>query len=274
MHSIGTARRRHWRVHTKENETMKEHWPQTLWVARHGQSAGNVARDAAEAAGLPLIDVQFRDIDTPLSDLGMEQATALGRWFGEMPRAERPEVVLCSPYVRARETARLLMEAAGWRVGEHVRLRVDERLREKEFGILDRLTVHGIRQKYPELNEQRGHVGKFYFRPPGGESWCDVILRLRSLTEMITREHGGERVLVVAHQVIVNCMRYLIENMDEAQILAIDRMGDVPNCAITSYRLDPVAGCLRPDLVNFVAPLVEAGAPVTVEPDAPAAAKP
>jgi hypothetical protein len=66
-----------------------------------------------------------------------------------------------------------------------VRLRIDERLREKEFGLLDRLTRHGIQQKYPELHEQRAHVGKFYFRRPGGESWCDVILRLRSLTEMI-----------------------------------------------------------------------------------------
>jgi broad specificity phosphatase PhoE len=253
---------------------MKEHWPQTLWIVRHGQSAGNVARDAAEAAGMVLIDVEFRDIDVPLSELGVEQSLALGRWFGELPAAERPQVVLCSPYVRARETARLIMEQADLRAGRDVRLRIDERLREKEFGILDRLTRHGIRQKYPELNEQRGHVGKFYFRPPGGESWCDVILRLRSLTEMITREHGGERVLVVAHQVIVNCMRYLVENLDEAQILAIDREGDVPNCAVTSYRLDASASQLRPDLVNFISPLVRARAPITVEPDLPAAPKP
>jgi broad specificity phosphatase PhoE len=249
-------------------------WPQTLWITRHGQSAGNVARDAAEAAGEVLIDIEFRDIDTPLSELGEQQSLALGRWFGDLPASQRPQVVLCSPYVRARATARLLMEAAGWQAGEQVRLRVDERLREKEFGILDRLTKHGIRHKYPELSEQRGHVGKFYFRPPGGESWCDVILRLRSLTEMITREHAGERVLVVAHQVIVNCMRYLLENLDEERILAIDREADVPNCSVTSYRLDAQAHCLKPDLVNFVAPLLEAGAPVTVEPDVPAAAKP
>jgi len=57
-------------------------WPQTIWIVRHGQSAGNVARDAAEAAGLPLIDIMTRDVDTPLSDLGREQAQALGRWFG------------------------------------------------------------------------------------------------------------------------------------------------------------------------------------------------
>jgi broad specificity phosphatase PhoE len=253
---------------------MKEHWPQTLWIVRHGQSAGNVARDAAEAAEHPMIDVEFRDIDTPLSDLGVQQSMALGGWFGSLPAQEKPQVVLCSPYIRARDTARLMMEQAGLREGVDVRLRKDERLREKEFGILDRLTRFGIAQKHPELNEQRGHVGKFYFRPPGGESWCDVILRLRSLTEMITREHGGERVLVVAHQVIVNCMRYLVENLDEAQILAIDKLGDVPNCSVTSYRLDAEGSALLPDLVNFVAPMLETGTPVTVAPDAQAAPKP
>jgi broad specificity phosphatase PhoE len=252
---------------------MHQQWPRTLWIVRHGQSAGNVARDAAEAAGLPVIDIVERDIDTPLSELGQRQAVALGHWFGELPAERRPEVLLCSPYVRARETARLLRDAAGLS-NEALRLRVDERLREKEFGILDRLTRFGIRQKYPELSDQRLHVGKFYFRPPGGESWCDVILRLRSLLEMITREHGGRRVLLVAHQVIVNCMRYLVECLDEEQILAIDRRGDVPNCGVTSYEYDAAGDELVPDLVNFVAPLRDAGEPVTVEPDALAAPKP
>ncbi len=252
---------------------MQEKWPRTLWIVRHGQSAGNVARDAAEAAGHPVIDIAERDIDVPLSELGRRQARALGHWFGELPDERRPEVILCSPYVRARETAHLLLEASGLGA-QTVRLRFDERLREKEFGILDRLTVFGIRQKYPELGEQRSHVGKFYFRPPGGESWCDVILRLRSLLEMMTREHCGQRVLVVGHQVIVNCMRYLIECMDEAQILAIDKRGDVPNCGVSSYEYDAHSDGLQADLVNFVAPLRQAGAPVTVADDAPAAPKP
>ncbi len=248
-------------------------WPQTLWVVRHGQSAGNVARDQAEAAGLPVIDIQFRDIDTPLSDLGAAQSRALGRWFGSLPAERRPDVVLCSPYLRALETARILADAAGaW--GGSVRIRQDERLREKEFGILDRLTRRGIAQKHPELDAQRAHVGKFYFRPPGGESWCDVILRLRSLTEMVTREHAAQRVLIVAHQVVVNCMRYLIEGMDERQILAIDAEGDVPNCGVTSYRLAESGQRLELDLVNFLAPLEAAGVPATAAPDAPAAPKP
>jgi len=245
--------------------------PQTVWVVRHGQSAGNVARDAAEANGLQVIDIATRDIDVALSDLGRRQSQSLGHWFGSLPLQERPQVLLCSPYVRARETAQLLLGSGG--ITEAVRLRMDERLREKEFGILDRLTHLGITQKYPELSQQRGHVGKFYFRPPGGESWCDVILRLRSLLEMAAREYAGQRVLVVAHQVIVNCMRYLIEQMDEATILGIDRLGDIPNCSVTSYRaVGDDDGNDQPryelDLVNFLAPLLDEGTPVTSEPDA------
>ncbi len=261
---------------------MEQKWPQTLWIVRHGQSAGNVAREAAELGGLVTIEIAHRDVDVPLSPLGERQAEALGDWFAALPRDARPEIVLSSPYVRARQTADRVLVALHGRSrprslnDETIACMSDERLREKEFGILDRLTPLGIRAKYPDLAEQRLHVGKFYFRPPGGESWCDVILRLRSFLDMLMREHRGDRVLVVAHQVIVNCLRYLLERLDEDQILAIDRLGDVPNCGITSYAFEPRAGRrgkLMLQLENFVSPLREVGAPVTAEPDRPAAPK-
>lgn len=254
----------------------EQRWPSQLWIVRHGQSAGNVARDAAEAAGLPLIDISTRDVDTPLSTLGEQQSLALGRWFGAMPADARPTVVMTSPYIRARHTTSLMLEAAGLDGSSVVQL-VDERLREKEFGVLDRLTRSGIRDKFPELSEQRQHVGKFYFRPPGGESWCDVILRLRSVIDAIMLDYSGERIVIVGHQVIVNCFRYLLENLDEAGILAHDRLEDVPNCSVTSYEFDPTLGkhgAMALRLVNFVAPLEETGTPVTEEPDIPAAPNP
>ena len=258
---------------------MEQKWPQTLWIVRHGQSAGNVARDAAEASGLHLIDIAERDMDVPLSPLGQRQADALGHWFAQLPDGARPQIVLSSPYLRARQTGNRVLAALRTEADDDdvIACIHDERLREKEFGILDRMTTFGIREKYPELAEQRRHVGKFYFRPPGGESWCDVILRLRSFLDMLAREHRGDRVLVVAHQVIVNCMRYLLERLDEQQILEIDRVADVPNCGITSYAFDPGAGrrgklVLR--LENLVSPMREAGAAVTAEPDRPAAPKP
>ena len=250
-------------------------WPTHLWIVRHGESAGNVARDAATAAGHTHIDITTRDVDVPLSALGAEQSAALGRWFAAMPADARPNVVLASPYRRARHTAEIVRERAGLDT-DAVSFVFDERLREKEFGILDRLTRVGIERFHPEQARLRALLGKFYHRPPGGESWCDVILRLRSLVDTISRDHHGERVLVVCHQVIVLCLRYLLERMTEEEILAVDRAGDVANCAVTSYAYDPAVGqdgSLVLTAYNFVAPLEDAGAAVTAEPDAPAGAK-
>ncbi len=253
---------------------MEQKWPQEIWLVRHGQSSGNVARDAAEAAKGHLIDIAERDVDVPLSELGVRQSQALGDWFAAMPEEAQPNVVLHSPYLRAAETARIVKH--GIAPDSLLASQADERLREKEFGILDRLTTHGISHRYPELYEQRQHVGKFYFRPPGGESWCDVILRLRSVLDTLTREYARERVLIVGHQVTVNCFRYLLERLDESTILEYDRSGDVPNCSVTSYRFDPnqgKRGKLALKLVNFVAPLEASGTPITVSKDVPVAPK-
>jgi 2,3-bisphosphoglycerate-dependent phosphoglycerate mutase len=218
-----------------------QRWPQRLWVVRHGESAGNVARDAAYAAGVARIDIDERDVDVPLSDLGKEQSEALGHWFAQMPTDQRPDVVLSSPYLRARRTAEIVQAGGGLHV-DVTDFVVDERLREKEFGILDRLTRLGIQQHYPDQAEFRLALGKFYHRPPGGESWCDVILRLRSALDTISLHHGGQRVLLVSHQVVVLCLRYLLENLNEEQILAIDREGEVANCSVTEYAFRLILG--------------------------------
>jgi 2,3-bisphosphoglycerate-dependent phosphoglycerate mutase len=245
-------------------------WPDLLYIVRHGESAGNVAREVALEAGHPEIDIEMRDVDVPLSDLGRRQSEALGRWLGTLPVKQRPNIVLTSPYLRARHSAGLIVKTAGMSEDTYS-LVVDERFREKEFGVLDRLTAIGIKERFPDQAEFRRLLGKFYHRPPGGESWCDVILRLRSATEMISREYCGQRVLIVCHAVVVFCMRYLIEHMTEAELLAIDRKEEIANCSVTLYEHDPrlgPRGNLRLKKFNFVAPLEEAGAPVTSEPDA------
>lgn len=250
-------------------------WPDLLYIVRHGESAGNVARDAAIEAGEPMIDIDVRDVDVPLSQLGQRQATAVGRWFGALAPDDRPNIVLTSPYLRSRHTAGLIVKTAGMREDSYS-LIVDERLREKEFGVLDRLTAVGVKEQFPDQAEFRRLLGKFYHRPPGGESWCDVILRLRSVTEMISREHCGDRVLIVCHAVVVLCMRYILEHLTEAELLAVDKKAEIANCSVTSYEYDETLGqrgALRLKLFNFVAPLEEAGAPVTSEPDAKVGAR-
>ena len=237
--------------------------PASLLVVRHGESAGNVARDAAEAQGLERIDIALRDVDVPLSETGLRQAEALGHRLGADP--EPPTVVWCSPYVRAQQTARHALEVAGL----DVPVLLDERLREREFGVLDGLTRKGITAVFPDESERRARIGKFFHRPPGGESWSDVLLRLRSGWRDLREDHEGERVLLVAHQVVVLLVRYLLEDLDEAGVMEVDRAGDVRNCGVTTYVRDGE----RMRLVEYddVSHLREEHEPVTAEPDASAA---
>lgn len=249
---------------------MRQNWPERLYLVRHGQSQGNVARDAADEAGLHEIDIDVRDVDVPLSGRGVRQAQAAGRWFASLPRAERPEVVLSSPYVRAKQTAEIICKQDAL-AGGPVRTIVDERLREREFGIFDRLTAVGIRERFPDEAAHRRRLGKFYHRPPGGESWADVILRLRSAMNTINLHYCNKRVLIVCHQVVVLCFRYILEALDEETILRIDKEGDVLNCGIAAYDFDPdPQGICIPELSlwNYGAALEAEGAPKTSAPDA------
>jgi broad specificity phosphatase PhoE len=247
---------------------LRHDWPRRLWVVRHGESAGNVASERAEEAGAQLIDLATRDADTPLSALGHRQSEALARWFADMPAAQRPTVIYVSPFVRARQTAEHIARVLGL---PRSAMALDERLREREFGVLDMHTRHGIAARFPELHEQRRRVGKFYFRPPGGESWCDVILRLRSVVEVLRRDHARDRVLVVAHQVLVNCARYLLENLDEATLLALVRRAEIANCGVTEYQrtVQDELPSMRLVRFNYVLPLADAGEPVTRSADVP-----
>jgi broad specificity phosphatase PhoE len=240
----------------------------SLWLLRHGQSIGNVAADEARAAGDHRLDLTDRDMDVPLSDLGRSQAKAFGDWLRDQPDDEQPDVVVTSPYQRAAQTARVVVVTADL----DVRVVHDERLREREFGILDLLTRPGIEAAYPQEAARRARLGKFYYRPPGGESWVDVALRLRSFRDSLVREHAERRVLVVAHEVPIILMRYLLEDLDEQAALALSASSTVANCSLTTY-VRSADGRLALDKNAWVAPLEREHTPVTDEPDAPVASR-
>ncbi|WP_203667221.1 histidine phosphatase family protein [Cellulomonas pakistanensis] len=229
-----------------------------LVLVRHGESEGNVAATSAERSGEQTVGVPWRDADTPLSATGEEQARALGAHLATLPPDEAPEVVWCSPYVRARRTAELALEKAGL----PLRTVVDERLRDRELGILDGLTSHGVDARFPDEAARRDRLGKMYFRPPGGESWADVALRLRSVVGDIERHEDGRRVLVVCHDAVIWLLRYVCEGMTEDQLMAQVAEHSVRNASVTVLVGGP--GGWRAEVVDDVAHL--AGADVTEHP--------
>lgn len=190
-------------------------------LVRHGESAGNVARAAALRAGAQVIDLPWREADIPLSPRGREQAARLGRWLAGQ---EPPDVVLSSPYLRSLETARLATGRAD--------IRLDERLRDRDMGAFYRLTPAGIRARYPEEWERLRENGKFYHRPPGGESWADIALRLRSFLRDLPREG---RVLISSHDAVIFVFAYLLEGLTEAELMRLEREA-VANCSVSHWR--------------------------------------
>lgn len=200
-----------------------------LFLVRHGESIGNVARHRAWDAGAEVIELGGRDADVPLTDRGREQARALGRFLATLPADRAPDAVWSSPFVRARDTARIVCADAGLTL----ETRVDERLRDRELGILDGLTGRGIAARFPAEAVRKRALGKFYHRPPGGESWTDVALRVRSLLRDVDDEEPGRRVLVVAHDAVVLLIRYVYEHLAEAELLEISRTTPVANASLT-----------------------------------------
>lgn len=231
--------------------------PAALVLVRHGESVGNLAAAAAAESGAERLELETRDADTPLSDRGQEQARALGTWWRALPEHDRPHAVWCSPYLRARQTATTALAAAGL----DLRLRLDERLRDRELGITDRLTARGVARLLPDEAARRAHLGKLYHRPPGGESWADVALRLRSLLVDLGARHDGERVLVVTHDAPVALLRYVLEELTEDELFDLVGARGVRNASVSV--LEHADGAWSTAAFDDVRHLAALDAPVT-----------
>jgi broad specificity phosphatase PhoE len=213
-----------------------------LILVRHAESVGNVAREIAESSGAEVIDIAQRDADVPLTERGETQAKALGSRLAEINERTPIERIWLSPYQRTRITAAIAAEQAGL----DAERREDERLRDRELGLLDRLTSHGIRNRYPDEAARRRYLGKLYYRPPSGESWSDVALRLRAFltdrTLLRDREGAGGAELVVTHDAVILLVRYILEGMSEQQLLELAHGESVANASITWLRPGPAGG--------------------------------
>src|SRR5262245_57310626 len=57
-------------------------------------------------------DASLDDFDRPLNERGKRTAPLMGKWLRR--KKVKPDLMLSSPAVRAKETTRLVCEAAGW----------------------------------------------------------------------------------------------------------------------------------------------------------------
>lgn len=158
--------------------------------------------------------------ETPLTELGLQQACALARRLREAPI----QAAYTSDFSRAITTAAIVLGERG------ITPRIDPDLREIHYGAWElekERTVARTRAWRDEFARMRAEDPAW--RPPGGETIHDVRTRTLNAIERIAARHRGGTVLVVTHGTAINCMLAAVLGMAPEYTFRIQ----VANCSLS-----------------------------------------
>lgn len=228
--------------------------PALLVLVRHGQSPRNVARrgntffpDEDSRRGLR----GEPDHLTPLTELGVSQAIEVGRLVRE--RFGSFDYLYHSGYKRAAQTAEHMVQAFSPDDRARLQVRHNLFLREREPGFAYDMTTAEAEAAFPWLQEHWDTFGRFFARPPGGESLADVAQRVYLFLGMLFRNRANARVLVVSHGGTMRMFRYLLERWTYEDVVTRWSTEPVPNCGVIAYQFDSDLGRLMPvDVAGLV----------------------
>lgn len=177
--------------------------PPILYLLRHGQTVWNVEKRP-----------QGR-LDSPLTDLGRQQAAAHALQLAEVPFVR----AYTSPLGRARATAQRVL------AGRNVPLTVLDDLSELDWGDLAGLTSAEREQRFPDLRDAR-KADKFNTPIPGGESYAAARPRAQRAVRHILSAGPGA-VLVVSHEMIGRLLRMELCGLSEGEAMNLHQAQDV-----------------------------------------------
>ncbi|RMG00112.1 MAG: histidine phosphatase family protein [Acidobacteria bacterium] len=164
-----------------------------LFLIRHGQSEKNAERRFGGHSA------------TPLSPLGRKQALATARALYK----ERIDVIFSSDLLRAVQTAEPLSDLINIPVNEKVAFR------ERDVGVLEGLTFEEASVKYPR-DYQALMSRDFKYVITNGESYAQLLKRVRDELEKILNEYEGKNIAIFSHTgVICFTSLYLLGAINE-----------------------------------------------------------
>jgi broad specificity phosphatase PhoE len=150
-----------------------------LW-ARHGQNVANISRT-----------LSYRVFDGDLTPAGRHQAAELAEHLAA--HGDRIGQVVCSPLLRARQTAQIIAD----RLGLPVAGELDE-LRELNVGTLDGRSDSRAWAVYDGVLAAWA-AGQGTARFPGGEDYAELCARLRHALVTVASGPSHSMSLIVAH---------------------------------------------------------------------------
>jgi len=154
---------------------------------RHGETVWN-AEERFQGHG-----------DSPLTETGRNQVAALGRRMQDF----RFDALISSDLGRAQETASIISDFTGHPV------EIDGRLRERNYGVLEGLTVHEIKARHLDILDQLIADDPDYI-VPAGESYRQHYQRNIEFIEELLATRVGSKVAIVIHGgVLESIFRYV-----------------------------------------------------------------
>ncbi len=210
------------------------------------QRVGFVGRGLLHGAPPP------RGSQASLTSRGEEQAKATAAWL----RDHEPnfDAIFVSPWRRAEQTldAILAVRSDAQRATLTSQTRVDERLRDRDLGIISAMDHWAIAAKYPDEITRMALDGAYYYRPLGGESWADVSQRSYSILNTMFRDRANQRILVVTHGIVVLALRKILERVSEDSIVRLAHESPPPPGSVCRYQpLPDLAEAGRMSLVDW-----------------------
>ncbi|HEV7678295.1 MAG TPA: histidine phosphatase family protein [Candidatus Dormibacteraeota bacterium] len=131
-------------------------------------------------------------IDPGLSEQGRQQAHAAAALVRDRPLA----AAICSPLLRARETAALALP--------ETTTAIDARLQELDWGEITGLTFPQVEQRFPEVAAAWLRDG--WPAPPGGEHPRALWRRTATAVLDLHRAHSDGDVLIVCHGGVIRAI--------------------------------------------------------------------
>ncbi|MBQ7010404.1 MAG: histidine phosphatase family protein [Clostridia bacterium] len=182
-------------------------------IIRHGYSVGNKEKRFSG------------QMDLPLDTIGFEQARCVAEY---VVNTFHVDAVYASDLSRASETVKPIADALGIELNEH------RGLREVDVGKWQGKLIEDVEKEYPEsfeLYKQNPGLSRF----DGGESYVDVMERVRLAFDEIARENDGKTVVIGTHGGVIRTLRAAWDKIPPEGIKDIPH---VPNASVTVAEYD------------------------------------
>ncbi len=168
--------------------------------------------------------------DSPLTENGRKQVSALGRRMEKM----KFDTLISSDLGRTRETAAIIAECTGHSV------KTDSRLRERNYGVLEGLTVSDIKAGHSEILERLDANDPDYIIPEGESHRQHYQRNVAVFKELQSGISDGRVALVVHGGVLDSLFRYVARLP-----LSQPRCFITPNASLTIITHGHFYGTLR-----------------------------